>query len=80
MLLNVNGITLHEREIVCEVPQGSILGPLFFIIYINDRPKSVRHVECLLFADDNSVFYQSCNPKTLIEYLNDEICHVIRLG
>ena len=58
-------------------PQGSILGPLFFILYINDPPKSIRDVECLLFADDTSIFYQNCNYKTLMEYLNDEICHVV---
>ena len=45
-------------------PQGSILRPLFFILYINDLPKSIRDAERLLFADDTSIFYQNCNYKT----------------
>ena len=53
-------------------PQGYILGPLFFILYVNDLPKSVRAAECLLFADDTRIFfYQNCNYKTLMEYLKE---------
>ena len=52
-------------------PQGSILGPLFFILYVNDLPKSIRAAECLLFADDTSTFYQNCNYKTPMEYLKE---------
>jgi hypothetical protein len=43
--------------IKCGVPQGSILGPLFFIVYINDLANISKVTESLLFADDTSIFY-----------------------
>ena len=78
-VVQINGITNYEREIVFGVPQGSILGPLF-ILYINDLPKSTIDAEYLLFANDTVFFFfffwnLNCNYKTLMDYLNDEICH-----
>ena len=44
------------QTIKCGVPQGSILGPLFFILYINDLPNASELIELLLFADDTRLF------------------------
>ena len=44
---------LSPLEIIkCGVPQGSILGPLFFIVHMNDLLKSVNNVDITMFADD----------------------------
>ena len=45
------------KEISCGVPQGSILGPLLFLLYINDICNVSQILEVILFADDTNVFY-----------------------
>ena len=42
------------KSIVCGVPQGSIIGPLLFIIYMNDLPQYVSDIDITMFADDTS--------------------------
>ena len=52
----INGANSKYDTVRCGVPQGSILGPLLFLIYINDLPKSSELLHYILFADDTSVF------------------------
>ena len=74
----VNGILCKDvcklRRGVC---QGSCLGPLLFLIYINDLPNAVQILSCLLFADDNQLVSSADNWQNLANKINSELKNVI---
>ena len=62
-----------SMTIKCGVPQGSVLGPLLFLIYMNDISKCSKILSFILFADDTNLFYSHKNADVLIKTMNQEL-------
>ena len=71
-----NETTSVYQSITCGVPQGSILGPLLFILYVNDIANVSKSLFLLLFADDTNIFIKGKSINEMIEILNNEMTKV----
>ena len=58
------------------VPQGSILGTLLFLVYINNLPNAVKNSEVTLYADDTVLYCFSKDPRLLEDKLNEDLLMV----
>ena len=69
----LSGVNSEVKSISCGVPQGSVLGPLLFLLYINDLPNISKKLKFFLFADDTNIYFESDNPTDLEKIMNKEL-------
>ncbi len=72
----VNNLMSSSKRIVSGVPQGSILGSLLFLLYINDLPDCLRKTSPYLYADDTQICCSSNSMIELTENLNHDLSRI----
>lgn len=69
----INEAVSTSKDINCGIPQGSILGPTLFLIYINDLPKITKLLKPILYADDTNLFFEAKDLNMRINDINAEL-------
>ena len=69
----INGVDSNVNDINVGVPQGSCLGPLLFLVYINDFPCTVKSSKVSMYADDTRIYHSSKDVTQLNTALHEEL-------
>ena len=75
--VSINGYESGLAALNCGVPQGSVLGPLLFLLYINDLNQAIKFCKVHHFADDTNLLCLSNSIKKLNKLVNADLKHLV---
>ena len=76
----IDGVSSSEATMPCGVPQGSVFGPILFLIFINDAPRGFKDLLTIIFADDTTLQMSNQDAKTLFEKVNSALALASEIG
>ena len=74
--VSINGYDSDLMPVDCGVPQASVLGPILFLIYINDLHKAIQYCKVHYFAEETNLFHTSKSVKNLNKQINRDMKHL----
>ena len=74
---SINDFVSGLAAVNCSVPQGSVLGPLLFLLYINDLNQAIKFCKVYHFADDTNLLYMSNSIKKYNKLVNADLKHLV---
>ena len=63
--VRVNNVTSDKKPCHIGIPQGSVLGPFLFLLYVNDFPEYAQNQTCIIFANDTIIYSFGSNVEEL---------------
>ena len=74
----ISGVSSNCNYVHTGVPQGTILGPLLFTIFVNDLPRVVEYCSINLYADDTTIYYSAKDPSIIRDLLGSDLACVAK--
>jgi hypothetical protein len=77
-IVELQGVNSKETSLFTGVPQGSILGPLLFILFLNDLDEALQHSKILKYADDTVIYVAGKDTKLIQKHINADLENIYR--
>ena len=75
-VVHMNGVSSQYKAVNCGVPQGSILGPLLFIVFINDLSDHLENSKIVMYADDTVIYFSNNDISIIESSLNKDLSNL----